>query len=229
LEKSGHKTPFSREASSSAWEPRCYQVKKEGYHDSRIVCRDKEKSRYINFYLDPLMPPTPPEPQAVVPDRMSAEEKEMKPEQVMPEKEPVSIKETSREIHAPQVEKDSKIAPKPHRSKTPKVSSKPKPKLSKEQEVRPKPKAPQKEYVISASRLTLMWDDASSDEAGFEIERKEGEKGLYQKIGHVGANVTEYTDTGLKPGTVYYYRVRAYNAERRYSAYTVEIRVKTTP
>jgi hypothetical protein len=166
LRKSGHKTPFSREISGSEWKPWCYQVKKEGYHDSQIVCREREKSRYINFNLDPLIP-------------------------------------TSRSEQFQGSEAFSETAPKP------------------------KPEG--KEYVISGSRLTLTWDDASSDEAGFEIERKEGAEGRYRKIGTVGANVTEYTDSGLKPGGVYYYRVRAYNAKGFYSAYAAEIRVETNP
>ena len=64
---------------------------------------------------------------------------------------------------------------------------------------------------------------------GFEIERKEGAEGLYRKIGTAAANVTEYTGSGLKPGTVYYYQVRAYTEKGLYSDYTSEIRVETSP
>ena len=247
LKKTGYKTPFSREISGSEWEPWCYQVKKDGYHDSHVVCRDKEKSRYINFNLDPLMPTTPPEPESAAPDRVPAEEKEKKTEQVAPESERLPSKEVSRKADSPQVKKevpqDTKIVskpqvsekqkapyiPKPQPSKVKEMSSEPKPQSSREQAVPPKPKAPENEYLVSGPRLTLTWDDQSSDEQGFEIERKEGAEGEYRKIGTVGPNVTEYTDSGLKPGTVYYYRVRAYNAKGLYSAYAAEIRVKTTP
>ena len=145
LEKTEHETPFSRTISGSTWEDWCYQVKKEGYRDSEIVCRDKEKYRYINFYLEPLFPTA------------------------------------------------------------------------------------KREHVVSGTEVTLAWDDASSDEVGFEIERKEGAEGVYRKIGAVGPNVTEYTDTGLMAGKTYYYRVRAYNAQGVYSDYAEEIRVQTTP
>ena len=219
LKKTGHKTPFSREISGSEWESWCYQVRKDGYHDSQIVCRDREKSRYINFNLDPLMPTTPPETEAVITPREPSQDELEKSKQVIPEKESVAIKETSRKVDSPQAKKE--------RSQDTRIASKPQP--SKKQKAPPKPKAPEREYVISGSGLTLTWDDASSDEVGFEIERKEGAEGLYRKIGTVGANVTEYTDSELKPGTVYYYRVRAYTEKGLYSDYGNEIRVETSP
>lgn len=54
LAKTGHETPYTRSASGSHWEPWCYQVKKEGYHDSEIVCRETEVYRYVDFSLVPL-------------------------------------------------------------------------------------------------------------------------------------------------------------------------------
>ena len=164
LEKTEHTTPFSRTISGSTWENWCYQVRKDGYHDSEIVCREKEKYRYINFYLEHLLPTTSPEPAADVTSQEPSDEK-----------------------------------------------------------------LEEREHVISGSKVTLGWDDASSDEAGFEIERKEGAEGIYRKVGTVGSNVTEYTDTGLMPGKIYYYRVRAYNAQGRYSDYAEEIRIQTSP
>jgi hypothetical protein len=158
LKKTGYTTPLSRQTSGGKWEPWCYQVKKEGYRDSPIVCRDKERSRYVNFYLEPLTPTS-----------------------------------------AAKLPEDSPQKP------------------------------PEQHYFISGSRVTLTWEDASSDELGFEIERKEGAEGPYQKIGTVGANVTEYTDSGLNAGTIYYYRIRAYNAQGIYSDYANKIRVETSP
>jgi hypothetical protein len=54
LKETGHKTPYSRSVSGSSWEPWCYQVKKEGYHDSQIICREEEGYRYLDFRLVPL-------------------------------------------------------------------------------------------------------------------------------------------------------------------------------
>jgi hypothetical protein len=54
LKKTGYKTPHSRTISGSNWEPWCYQVKKDGYHDSEIICREEEGYRYLDFQLVPL-------------------------------------------------------------------------------------------------------------------------------------------------------------------------------
>ncbi len=65
--------------------------------------------------------------------------------------------------------------------------------------------------TISISQIDLSWTDNSYGEQGFNIERKEpGED--YSQIATVGENVTTYSDTGLNEATIYYYRVRAYNA-----------------
>lgn len=59
--------------------------------------------------------------------------------------------------------------------------------------------------------VTLTWEDNSSNENGFRIERKTG-SGAYAELGTVGANVTSYDDSITPtPGTTYTYRVRAYN------------------
>jgi titin len=72
-----------------------------------------------------------------------------------------------------------------------------------------------------------MWEDSSGDELGFKIERREGSKGIYKERAVVGPNVTTFTDTGLNPGTTYYYRVRSYNTYGE-SEYSDEIRVKVS-
>ena len=62
-----------------------------------------------------------------------------------------------------------------------------------------------------ATQLHLSWIDDSHDEEGFEIERKTGEGGTFGQIATQGANLTLYTDDNLMPGTLYCYRVRAFN------------------
>ncbi|MFN8007242.1 MAG: fibronectin type III domain-containing protein [Terriglobia bacterium] len=64
---------------------------------------------------------------------------------------------------------------------------------------------------ISTSQINLSWTDNSGNESGFRIERKLGVGGTYSEIAVVGVNVTTYSNTGLNNGSVYYYRVRAYN------------------
>jgi len=65
----------------------------------------------------------------------------------------------------------------------------------------------------SSTNALLTWTDASDNETGFRIERKVNAGGAYTVIGAVGANVTNYTDTGgFAHGNVYYYRVVATNA-----------------
>ncbi|MFN8007377.1 MAG: fibronectin type III domain-containing protein [Terriglobia bacterium] len=64
---------------------------------------------------------------------------------------------------------------------------------------------------ISTSQINLSWTDTSGNESGFRIERKLGVGGTYSEIAVVGINVTTYSNTGLNNGSVYYYRVRAYN------------------
>ena len=76
--------------------------------------------------------------------------------------------------------------------------------------------------------VTLAWEDQSSNEQGFEIERKTGPEGDYLQIATVPANVTRYTDTNLGKGKTYYYRIRAFNSHG-HSPYTEEIQVTLTP
>ena len=100
-------------------------------------------------------------------------------------------------------------------------------KLEPNTKVSPEAIYPVSHYTVSGSRATLTWEDHSSNELGFKIERKTESKGTYHEIATVGPNTTTYTDTGLSGGTTYYYRVRAYNADGQ-SPYSEEIRVKTS-
>jgi hypothetical protein len=61
-----------------------------------------------------------------------------------------------------------------------------------------------------AAGLILSWQDNSTNENGFKIERGVG--GNYAEIASVGPNVKSYTDTGLLAGATYCYRIRAFNA-----------------
>jgi transcriptional regulator CtsR len=95
--------------------------------------------------------------------------------------------------------------------------------------VGPPPNAPSDLIAtpISSSQINLSWQDNSSDETGFKIERKTG-SGSYSQIATVGAGVTSYSNTLLSAGTTYYYRVRAYSAAGD-SAYSNEASATTLP
>lgn len=76
--------------------------------------------------------------------------------------------------------------------------------------------------IVSNSQVNLSWNDTSSNETGFKIERRIGTTGTFTQIATVGANVTSFSNTGLTPLTTYCYRVRSYNANGN-SAFSNEV------
>lgn len=80
---------------------------------------------------------------------------------------------------------------------------------------------------ISSSQINLTWNDNSSNEMEFIIERKTGTVGTYTQIHTAAANSTSYSNTGLSASTNYFYRVCAHNLNGD-SAYTNEADA-TTP
>jgi hypothetical protein len=79
--------------------------------------------------------------------------------------------------------------------------------------------------TISKSQINLAWQDNSSDEVNFVLERKKG-TGSYSVIATLGADTTSYSDTGLVKNTTYTYRIKAVNAAGS-SAYSNEATAKT--
>ncbi len=90
----------------------------------------------------------------------------------------------------------------------------------------PRPPADLISTTLSASEISLEWRDNSWNEAGFRIERKKGVQGIYTEIAIIGANITNYIDTGLEDYTEYFYRVKSYNAAGE-SGYSNESTSKT--
>lgn len=64
--------------------------------------------------------------------------------------------------------------------------------------------------VYSTISLGLQWNDNSSIEANFELQRSENAS-TFTTIATLPANTVEYTENNLVPGKTYYYRVRATN------------------
>jgi hypothetical protein len=64
--------------------------------------------------------------------------------------------------------------------------------------------------AVSSSTIDLSWTDNANDETSFNIERSLD--GNFSPLISVGANVVSYSDTGLSPDTIYWYRVNAENA-----------------
>ena len=63
----------------------------------------------------------------------------------------------------------------------------------------------------TAKRLTITWKK-SKNAKGYEIYRRIGTTGSYKKIATIkSGNTVKYTNTGLRKGTKYYYRIRAYS------------------
>ncbi|MCX5696703.1 MAG: fibronectin type III domain-containing protein, partial [Candidatus Omnitrophica bacterium] len=67
--------------------------------------------------------------------------------------------------------------------------------------------------TLSTTEIRLYWQDNSDNETGFKIERSSSEFGPFSQIGTIDANSTTCRNYGLTPGTTYYYRLRAYNAD----------------
>lgn len=75
------------------------------------------------------------------------------------------------------------------------------------------PTAPSGLVALAASSfMSLAWNDNSSDETGFMVERKTGVSGSWSQISSVGQNIAAYLDYGVSAGITYFYRVFAYNA-----------------
>lgn len=79
---------------------------------------------------------------------------------------------------------------------------------------------------VKDDRVKLLWDDNSSSEERFRIERARGD-GDFAFLANVGPNVTSYDDEQVEEETRYRYRVRACNAAGCSS--TSDVLTVTTP
>jgi len=67
--------------------------------------------------------------------------------------------------------------------------------------------------AVSANQINLAWQDNSSNETSFEIQRgiRQPYQWVWAIIGSVGSNINHYEDTNVTPNTEYGYLVRAKN------------------
>ena len=72
--------------------------------------------------------------------------------------------------------------------------------------------------TASSTSIGLTWTDASTNETGFVIERSTTSGSGFTSIATLAADATSYTDTGLSPGTTYYYRVSSANTSGQSTA-----------
>ncbi|HET9983242.1 MAG TPA: fibronectin type III domain-containing protein [Longimicrobiales bacterium] len=89
------------------------------------------------------------------------------------------------------------------------------------------PAAPSQLSVLGTTKssVDLAWKDNANNETSFEVERQDPH-GQFRKVATLGANVTSYSDGGLKSKSDYDYRVRACNAVGC-SAYSNPVSAKT--
>ena len=65
--------------------------------------------------------------------------------------------------------------------------------------------------ATSITSVSLSWNDASTNETGFRIQRKMGTNGIWAEVGTVGANVTLWQDSSLVSNAVYFYKIASFN------------------
>jgi hypothetical protein len=66
--------------------------------------------------------------------------------------------------------------------------------------------------TATGTTIDLTWVDVATNETGYKIERSL-DNVTFAQIGTAAADATTYSDSGLTALTLYYYRVRAYNAD----------------
>ncbi len=78
--------------------------------------------------------------------------------------------------------------------------------------------------AVSSAQINLSWTKTGRED-GYEIERKKV-GGNYAIISNVNGNITAYSDSGLEPGSIYYYRIRSHNSGG-YSPFSNEVNATT--
>src|SRR5262245_57338629 len=66
-------------------------------------------------------------------------------------------------------------------------------------------------FGVSTNQINLTWANNANDATGFFVDRALSAAGPWTRIATLSADTTSCASTGLRPATVYYYRVSAYN------------------
>ena len=91
--------------------------------------------------------------------------------------------------------------------------------------------APPANFTAAAratNQIGLTWTDQANNETGFEVQRRAGAAGAWGVAAVLPAEAASYTDSGLAPNSLYYYRLRATNAVGA-SAFSGEASASTWP
>jgi fibronectin type 3 domain-containing protein len=64
--------------------------------------------------------------------------------------------------------------------------------------------------VVSGNQINVSWTESTAGVNGFFLERALGGIAAYTQIAQFGGSAASYSDSGLNPGTTYYYRMRAF-------------------
>ena len=72
------------------------------------------------------------------------------------------------------------------------------------------------------NEISVVWNDNSNNETGFILERKTGSSGTYSNLATINADINYFYDTNISFGTIYYYRVYAYNSGGASQSYSNE-------
>ncbi|MBI5729858.1 MAG: fibronectin type III domain-containing protein [Ignavibacteriales bacterium] len=81
--------------------------------------------------------------------------------------------------------------------------------------------------AVSSSQINLTWQDNSTDETGFKIDRKQNPSDAWTNITTTNANITSFSNTSLTDGIKYYYRIYAFNSNGN-SNFSNEVNAVTT-
>src|SRR5204863_940520 len=75
--------------------------------------------------------------------------------------------------------------------------------------------------AIAFNQINLNWQDRSTNESGFEVQRSTtGPTGTFTAVGTSGPGATTYGDFGLRGSTQYCYQVRTFRTTGRKNTYS---------